>query len=733
MVQVSNRGDEDQQQLLPVDGDGTCMACKKTPELDRTVTCGTCNTPWHVDCLVEGPTTLVEILSFICPDCSGGGLTGAPAPVSSSNGDLVTKIRAIEADGSLTEREKAKKRQELFAGKGVDKDEQKRKGKEKMNEALALLSQSIKCSFCMQLPERPVTNCLVSLILTSFFVQCEGFTWDCLKLFLVISVQFINVELYINVNRKKIRTMKIRNSFGSFINKGHWLFIELYSLLNILVLPNLVYGSPSTYFRLRSKLVINSPHLLFSIVTYIEKSFKHSKGPSDCFITPCHPLRRSGSIYCDPSEVVMEKFSSSCYFSFIVSPMHMCRLFGGRDLSGNKRTNKDQSFDQEFKNFNEALRVSCKKGYPVRVISGGLDIILIVAFDELLSHQNLKVISNDSKIGATSCLKAQLGSYKEKRSSYAPEKDLRYDGIYRIEKCWRKVGQQGFKVCRYLFVRCDNEPAPWTSDEDGDCPRALPDVPELQQAIDIFERRESPSWDYDDGETCWKWKMPPPPSKEKVIEAKPEDIERARRAFKKSRHDSLRENLLKEFSCLLCKKVMNLPVTTPCAHNFCKSCLEDCFSGQAFIRERTCKGGRQLRAQKNCMKCPVCPSDISEFLQNMQVNREVMTAIEDIQAKLEEDEKTMEDSGEHGVDAEQESPGDQPSDTEIASLNAEDVGSNGSALKRKSVDGCLSTENKRQKADNGHGISDETENVHADANGSPSSPLHLRPNDEIFS
>lgn len=35
------------------------------------------------------------------------------------------------------------------------------------------------------------------------------------------------------------------------------------------------------------------------------------------------------------------------------------------------------------------------------------------------------------------------------------------------------------------------------SDEDGDRPRPLPDVPELQQAIDIFERKESPSWDYD--------------------------------------------------------------------------------------------------------------------------------------------------------------------------------------------------------------------------------------------
>ena len=41
---------------------------------------------------------------------------------------------------------------------------------------------------------------------------------------------------------------------------------------------------------------------------------------------------------------------------------------GGRDLSGNKRTNKEQSFDQKFEKMNEALRVSCKKGYPIRVV-----------------------------------------------------------------------------------------------------------------------------------------------------------------------------------------------------------------------------------------------------------------------------------------------------------------------------------------------------------------------------
>ena len=41
---------------------------------------------------------------------------------------------------------------------------------------------------------------------------------------------------------------------------------------------------------------------------------------------------------------------------------------GGRDLTGNKRTNKDQAFDQQFTKSNAALRISCKMGYPVRVV-----------------------------------------------------------------------------------------------------------------------------------------------------------------------------------------------------------------------------------------------------------------------------------------------------------------------------------------------------------------------------
>jgi hypothetical protein len=79
---------------------------------------------------------------------------------------------------------------------------------------------------------------------------------------------------------------------------------------------------------------------------------------------------------------------------------------GGRDLSGNKRTNKEQSFDQKFESSNKALRTSCERGLPVRVVR----------------------------------------SYKERRSAYAPtdsEWGLRYDGVYKIIACWRITGQQG--------------------------------------------------------------------------------------------------------------------------------------------------------------------------------------------------------------------------------------------------------------------------------------------------
>ncbi|XP_019167510.1 PREDICTED: E3 ubiquitin-protein ligase ORTHRUS 2-like isoform X5 [Ipomoea nil] len=512
---------------LPVDGDGVCMLCKGKPAEEETLTCATCVTPWHVACLAVVPESLASCDGFECPDCAGTGITGAPAPVSAESGDLVAKIRSIEADESLTEKEKARRRQELLSGKA---DQEKGKEEEGGFDVLSVLGESIKCSFCMQLPDRPVT-------------------WG--------------------IHRPPVAGIAGQSKYGAQ-----------------------------------------------SVV--LSGGYEDDEDHGEWFLY-------TGS--------------------------------GGRDLSGNKRTNKNQSFDQTFDNLNQALLVSCEKGYPVRVVR----------------------------------------SEKEKRSSYAPEKHLRYDGVYRIEKCWRKIGKQGFKMCRYLFVRCDNEPAPWTSDEHGDRPRPLPDIPELKKALDVFERTESPSWDYDEAEERWRWKKPPPPSKQKqVVEGNPEDRKRARKAIKRAQHISLKERLLKGFSCLLCGNVLNVPLTTPCAHNFCKACLEKAFEGQTFTKERGCQNGRKLRSQKNIMKCPVCTVDISEFLQNPQVNRELMDAIEKLQSTANEDDSDTECSSDEEANATEKSPtktSPESSGIEMPTAGAEDMHANASEENSKNA----TTEEKAEK------------------------------------
>ena len=79
-------------------------------------------------------------------------------------------IRAIESDDSLTELEKARRRQELVSGGGVpssDDDGGNVKNKEGINgdnDVLAILDGNINCSICMQLPERPVTVSPVSFL-----------------------------------------------------------------------------------------------------------------------------------------------------------------------------------------------------------------------------------------------------------------------------------------------------------------------------------------------------------------------------------------------------------------------------------------------------------------------------------------------------------------------------------------------------------------------------------------
>lgn len=155
------------------------MACKATPSDEEKLICGTCATPWHVPCLSSPPPTLSSALQWVCPDCSPAGDDPAAGPSSapSVDGGLISAIRAIEADGTLTEAEKARKRQRLMSGGGSDggaveetpspdKNGRRKKTNDESDDILDLLDESFKCSFCMQLPDRPVT--VSSSIFTPF-------------------------------------------------------------------------------------------------------------------------------------------------------------------------------------------------------------------------------------------------------------------------------------------------------------------------------------------------------------------------------------------------------------------------------------------------------------------------------------------------------------------------------------------------------------------------------------
>uniref|UniRef100_A0A7N0TYM7 RING-type E3 ubiquitin transferase n=1 Tax=Kalanchoe fedtschenkoi TaxID=63787 RepID=A0A7N0TYM7_KALFE len=581
---------------LPCDGDGVCMVCKRAPSDDEVLRCKTCATPWHGECLAVRPASLAETLQWECPDCLMISADPVPAAVSGSGvkSDVVAAIRAIEGDASLTQTEKARRRQEVLSG-GVKTGESGEKG------VVGILDGSLNCSFCMQLLERPVTT------------PC-GHNF-CLKCF----QKWVGQGKRTCVNCRA--TIPPKMASQPRINDAIVVAIRLAKMAK----SNVTSTVPKIYQFVHNQ---NRPDKAYTT----ERAKKAGKAnacsgkifvtvPADHFgpIPPENdPERNTGVLVGESWEDRMECRQWGTHLPHVAGiagqsdygaqsvalsggylddedhgEWFLYTGSGGRDLSGNKRTNKEQSFDQKFDKMNEALRVSCLKGYPVRVVR----------------------------------------SYKEKRSSYAPQEGVRYDGVYRIEKCWRKQGMQGFKVCRYLFVRCDNEPAPWTSDVHGDRPRPLPKINELTGATDITERKGSPSWDYDEEIGSWVWKKPPPLSKKPLVSRNPNEIDdvkedngqeysaylKEKNKHQKLKSRNLRDKLLKQFNCLICRNLMVLPLTTPCAHNFCKKCLEDAFAGQAFIRQRVTQTGRTLRAQKNIMKCPCCPNDISDFLENPQV------------------------------------------------------------------------------------------------------------------
>ncbi|KAG0631582.1 hypothetical protein M758_1G264000 [Ceratodon purpureus] len=589
---------------LPCDADGMCMVCKIVPPDGDVIMCGSCASPWHMRCM-NPPMESVPENDWECPDCLPAFASSVPSTVAKAavppvEDNLMSMIRAIQADTSLTEEEKAKRRQELM-GKGlndnagaketkVNTDSKSADGK-KRNATLEMMDQSLDCIFCMQLAERPVTTpCGHNFCLKCFQRWVAQGKKSCAKCRAAIPAKMAANP---RINSALVMAIRMARSAGNS-NNGP---AKTFSYLDNDSRPDKCF---TTDRAVKTGKANASSGKIF--VTIAPDHFGPIPAENDprgqgILVGECWEDRLECRQWGAHLPHVAGIAGQSDYGSQSVAlsggyeddedhgEWFLYTGSGGRDLSGNKRTNKEQSFDQKFDKMNEALRVSCKMGYPVRVVR----------------------------------------SHKEKRSNYAPEKGVRYDGVYRIEKCWRKKGIQGYRVCRYLFVRCDNEPAPWTSDDHGDRPRPLPVVDELKSATDVFERKLAPAWAYEEG-AGWRWTRPPPASR-KSSGGGPSE------ATQKRKQLSTNQRLLKEFGCNVCRKVLNQPLSMPCGHNFCKGCLESRFAGQDSSRERKGVSGRSLRTQKIVKLCPTtnCKYDIADCLVSPQINRQMEEVIQRLQ------------------------------------------------------------------------------------------------------
>jgi len=274
---------------------------------------------------------------------------------------------------------------------------------------------------------------------------------------------------------------------------------------------------------------------------------------------------------------------------------------GGRDLSGNKRT-AEQSSDQKLDKSNAAIARNCKVSFNPK--DGG------DAGDKWREGKPIRVVRN----------------YKgRKHSKYAPEEGNRYDGIYKVVKYWPEKGKSGFIVWRYMLRRDDPTPAPWTEEgkkrieeegyemiyppgyleaeaeklKNGATPKgkrkrtSSQDDENDEDFIDDEEAGDDNDVEDSASPAAKKQKSSYKISKEwlKLMDDDTENknlweqVKSQEAANKKELLDYIEEL----FCCIICQDIVFKPVTTPCKHNFCLSCLERSFASTGKFECSSCR------------------------------------------------------------------------------------------------------------------------------------------------
>uniref|UniRef100_A0A673WK94 E3 ubiquitin-protein ligase UHRF n=1 Tax=Salmo trutta TaxID=8032 RepID=A0A673WK94_SALTR len=253
---------------------------------------------------------------------------------------------------------------------------------------------------------------------------------------------------------------------------------------------------------------------------------------------------------------------------------------GGRDLSGNKRIG-EHSFDQTLTHYNRALALNCDA--PINDKDGA-------------ESRNWR---------AGKPVRVVRSSKGRRISKYAPEEGNRYDGIYKVVKYWPEIGKCGFLVWRYLLRRDDLEPAPWT-------PEGLERIQKLGLAVQkkVKEDEKKPMEGTEQPQSNGSQKTPK--DKETAKRLKMEEAfqltEQQQSLIKEDQPNKknwdeamghLKEgpNFLRKveqtFMCVCCQELAYQPVTTVCAHNVCKTCLQRSFRAEVYT-------------------CPACRHDLGK-------------------------------------------------------------------------------------------------------------------------
>ncbi|KYQ46504.1 E3 ubiquitin-protein ligase UHRF1 [Trachymyrmex zeteki] len=272
---------------------------------------------------------------------------------------------------------------------------------------------------------------------------------------------------------------------------------------------------------------------------------------------------------------------------------------GGRDLSGNKRTNS-QSKDQELSRMNLALAKNCNASVNTVIGASANE-------NNWEKGKPVRVVRN-----------YKLGKF----SKYAPKEGNRYDGIYKVVKYYPNTSN-GFRMWKYVLRRDDPTPAPWTK--------------KGKERIEFLGLKMLYPDGYLDQENNMKNEIS---AKKRSISDNDEEGSVPIKKFKKSKSVFYLEDELKDliendkvnaklwdeckatlingkpafldcvserFKCVCCLGILYDPVTTPCEHNICLKCLKQTFDSKIYF-------------------CPTCRYSLGNIY-DMEVNKTLSSAL----------------------------------------------------------------------------------------------------------